>query len=65
MACRFMGKVAAENGLKWVYCEPLEEDQSSSSFLSPWAISSLDPVRPLQLFNFLAHPTTRPAGYDA
>ncbi|KAH9540411.1 hypothetical protein CY35_14G003600 [Sphagnum magellanicum] len=23
--------------------EPLEEDQSSSSFLSPWAISSLDP----------------------
>jgi hypothetical protein len=43
MACRFMGKVAAENGFKWVYCEPLEEDQSSSSFLSPWAISSLDP----------------------
>ncbi|KAH9556133.1 hypothetical protein CY35_07G010700 [Sphagnum magellanicum] len=35
-----MGKVAADNGVKWVYREPLEQE---STFLSPWAISSLDP----------------------
>jgi hypothetical protein len=41
-----MGKVAADNGLKWVYREPPtpEQESSSSSFLSPWAITSLDPV---------------------
>ncbi|KAH8942644.1 hypothetical protein BDL97_13G004100 [Sphagnum fallax] len=40
-----MGKVAADNGLKWVYREPPtpEQESSSSSFLSPWAITSLDP----------------------
>jgi len=44
-AFRLMGKVAADNGLKWVYREPPtpEQESSSSSFLSPWAITSLDP----------------------
>jgi hypothetical protein len=29
------------------------------------ALVNISSTRPLQLFNFLAHPTTRPAGYDA
>lgn len=43
MACRLIGKVAADNSHRWVFKDGSNEQSTDPSFLSSWN-ATIDPV---------------------